>query len=174
QRATELLHPASVPPAYLSAPDTFKPLRSRAAVVILCRRADMPDLPIRVPTTSIRGAAARPSGSPADRQPFDAALEVRAQVRRLPGGFDPPGAPQQLGEQSAHLHPGKMRAQTEVRPVTEHEMWVRLAADVEGVRALEDLGVAVGREKRHDDLIAGRYRRSAEDDVADRGTPEHH
>src|SRR5215469_14359649 len=91
---------------------------------------------------------------PGDRQPFDTALEVRAQERRLARVAERGRAGQHLIEQRAHLGAGEMGSQAEVRAVTEHQVGIRVAADVKTVRASEDGLVAVGRGERDDYLVS--------------------
>ena len=82
---------------------------------------------------------------PADRQPLDAALEVRSQVGRLARIGERGRAGQDLFEERAYLYAGKVGAETEVRTVAEHQVRIRMAADVEAVGVGEDSFVAISR-----------------------------
>src|SRR5271156_5552128 len=57
-------------------------------------------------------------------------------------------ARQQFGEEAVHLHPGQRCAQTEVHPVAECQVLVRIASDVETERFVEQLFITVSGDVR--------------------------
>ena len=77
----------------------------------------------------------------------------------------------QLVEHHADLEPGQVRAQAVMHAVTEAEMRVRVAREIEAERIGEHVLVAVrGRLPEHH-LVAGAHRLAAELEVARRGAP---
>src|SRR6059036_3925533 len=102
---------------------------------------------------------------PADRQVFDAVLEVRPQPYRRAGRCDLAEAVEHGGEQGPHLYPGQVRGDAEVRPVPEGQVRVGIPVDVEPVGVGEHRLVPVRRGEVDDDLVTGVDGYAADDGV---------
>ena len=90
------------------------------------------------------------------RQPLDAVEEVRAQPLGRPVELELDPAREQVLERDPDLHLRQVRAEAVVHAAgPEGHVLVRVAADVEAHRLLEDGLVAVARDEPGRDLVAG-------------------
>jgi hypothetical protein len=109
--------------------------------------------------------------------------EVRPDPARRAGQLEPLYPPGQRAEHDAHLQPGQVNAEAQVRTAAaETEMPVGGAADIEDIRAGELGFVPVTRDVPEHHLVAGPDRRAAQFGVRGRraahevrraGPPEH-
>src|SRR5271167_440294 len=88
-------------------------------------------------TCSVQRVADRQVLEPADERRRHG-LWITSQLNRFQPRY-------QLGEETADLHAGQRSPQTEVHSVTESQMLVGIAADVEAERIGEDLFIPIGR-----------------------------
>ena len=64
-------------------------------------------------------------------------------------------ARQQLLEENPHLHPGEMLAQTDVGPITEGKLGVRLPVHLEGERLRKNFLIAICGRIAHHQAVPG-------------------
>ena len=115
----------------------------------------------------------RGGGGEADRHRLDAVHEVGVEAVRRAGQLDVGQALDDLAHGRLDLGAGEAGAEAEVlAAAAEGHVVVGRAADVEGVRVLEHLLVAVGGGVVHDDLVALLDRHAADLGVACGGAPE--
>src|SRR5262245_43081054 len=98
---------------------------------------------------------------------LDAADEVRAQSVGCAEALDTLHPLRQLFEKDVYLHPGELRAETEMGTAApERDVRVRGALDVEPERIVEHVFVAIRRDVVEGDLVAVFDRLTAEFEVS--------
>src|SRR5262245_34441213 len=102
---------------------------------------------------------------------FQSEQAVLPRPHRGPGELERGIAREELLEHHAHLQAGQVRAQAVVDALSEAEMEVRIAPDVEAERLREDALVAVRRHFPERELLAGPDLLAVEFDVTGRGAP---
>ena len=106
---------------------------------------------------------------------LDAVDEVRAEALDVAGELDVGQPVEDLLEHRPDLELGQVGSETEVRAAAaEGDVVVRRAGDVERVRVVEHLFVAVRRDVPEGDLVAGVDRLPAQLEVLRRGPPHVH
>src|SRR5690348_7103707 len=90
-----------------------------------------------------------------NRQLFEPADEGGRGERGRANQLDGTQSRQKVSVEAVDLHPSERCAEAEVHAGTEAEMAVRFTADVETLRVLEGLGIAIARGKDQGDRFAG-------------------